>query len=218
MAQSMSGEKLTRENIVRVAIDVCEDSTTTFSLRRVATSVPCDPMSISHHFGSRAGLERAMASWIDDRVHTPSEASPWRARLTSLAQEYRRVAQEYPRSFLLLQNFAYTGAADHRHSEVVHGALIDAGLRHEDVPTVTLGWFASIIGLLVAEIQGLVRPLTEAEIDQINELSDDSFPHWHRLRDEYRKIETDHVFQFTLTTLNEGIAAAAPTTPKPLRR
>jgi len=209
MRQSISGERLTREKIVRVAIDVCEDASATFSLRRVASAVPCDPMSISHHFGSRAGLEQAMASWIEDRV-TPSAAAPtWRAALTSLAREYRRVAQQYPRSFLLLQNFPYTGAADHRHSETVHAALIDAGLRREDVPTMTLGWFASVIGLIVAELQGLVRPLTEAEAAEIEELSDETFPHWRSLGGEYRRIDADRVFEFVLTTLHEGIAAAS---------
>lgn len=200
--------RLTPEMILATAIEVRESGgEDAFSLRRVAAAVPCDAMSVSHHFGSRSGLERALGAWIDDQVTVPTDGD-WRHRLTVLADGYRAVALQYPQTFPLLQRFLYTGT-DYGTSEVVHRAVADAGVPPARIPAVTLGWFSCVIGLAVSEVQGLVAPLDDAGAAALADLPEDRFPLTRSLAEEYRALDTRAVFTTTVQVLHDGIERVA---------
>lgn len=178
-----------------------------FSLRRVAAAVGCDPMTVSYHFGSREGLDRALAHRLDEQVRAGDPDAPWRERLAHLAREYRAVALAHPQTFPLLQRFAHSGPADHAHGETVHGALVEAGVPEPLVPSIATGWYACVIGLAVGETSGLVAPVSDAEAAELEVLPGEAFALTRRLVPAYRALSPGDVVERTLDLLADGIAA-----------
>ena len=134
-----------------------------FSVRKLAQSVGCDPMSVLYHFKSKEGLSRAIANALSRSLVPVDPSLPWRERLRSLARQYRALALRYPAAFALLQRHMSTGPADLAHIEAVHRALADAGIPRAALPSVCVGWYASVIGLAAAEAGGLTRAANDVE-------------------------------------------------------
>jgi len=58
-----------------------------FSLRSAARAIGCDPAALIYHFGSREGLERAVADRLHAAIVAPDRKLPWRKRLISMARQ-----------------------------------------------------------------------------------------------------------------------------------
>ena len=52
-----------------------------FSVRKLAQSVGCDPMSVLYHFKSKEGLSRAIANALSRSLVPVDPSLPWRERL-----------------------------------------------------------------------------------------------------------------------------------------
>lgn len=201
---------LSRESILLAAVDLLEDGgEQAFSLRKVGAAAGCDAMSVTYHFGSKEGLNQALAGWLDDQVRPGREDVPWRPRLRHIADQYRRVALRYPATFPLLQRYTSTGPADHLSAEVVHRALADAGVPERRIVTTTLGWYAVVIGLAMGEVSGLIAPVSTAVADELAGLPDADFPLTKRLIADYRDVDPSAVFSSTLEHLLDGIASSS---------
>ncbi|MBY6349232.1 TetR/AcrR family transcriptional regulator [Rhodococcoides corynebacterioides] len=201
-------QRLSREDMVVTAVRTREKlGAGEFSLRRVAAAVPCDPMSIVHHFGSKVGLEQAMASWVEEQIEPPVDGD-WRARLDALADAYRAVGLRHPETFPLLQAFTFTGVADQALTEVVHRAFDEAGVDRDRMADVTTGWFSCVIGLVVGEVRGLIAPLDDHLVEQVTALDPERFPITRALTEHYRTLVPATTFRLTLDALHAGITSA----------
>lgn len=177
-----------------------------FSLRKLGDRVGCDPMAILYHFKTKEGLLRAMADALTASLQPVDEARPWDERLRDHARQYRKLALDYPRTFGLMQKFLNTGVSDFAHIEMVHRALVEAGVAGEDAPAVCLAWYASVIGLSMGEIGGLIRPATEMQAQEIAQLPQAAFPLLRALASSYRKLDPEAVFEIASDILVQGIA------------
>ncbi|MFN7244768.1 MAG: TetR/AcrR family transcriptional regulator, partial [Dietzia cercidiphylli] len=153
---------LSPTSIVESAVGVLEDGgQAAFSMRGVGRAAGCDAMSVAYHFGSKQGLARAMASWLDRQVLPAPPGASWREALRHVAEQYRTLARAYPQTFPLLQRFTHTGSADYATTEVVHAAMLNAGVPRPQIVSVTVGWYASVLGLATAEALGMVAPVDD---------------------------------------------------------
>lgn len=201
---------LSKEAIVATAIELMETTgPARFSLRKLGVQMECDPMAVLYHFKSKEGLYRAMADSLTARLHPVDETLPWHQRLCALALQYRSLALTYPNTFGLLQQFLNTGISDYQHIEMVYGALNDAGLPEQHMPQVCVGWYASVYGLLMAEIGGLVRRMTPEEQLEIAKQPLDRFPLLKRFEPCFLELDTDSVYTTMLDLLHEGIRSKA---------
>ncbi|NBN63344.1 TetR family transcriptional regulator [Microvirga tunisiensis] len=180
-----------------------------FSLRRLAQSLGLDPMTVQYHFGSKEKLERAMGDRLNAELIPVDPATPWRSRLENLAFQYRRVALAYPHTFPLLLRFWVTGPADIRHAEMVYVALADAGFNAEDMVDYCVGWYAAVLGLAAAEAGGLLRPASQAMLDETDQLAPADFPHTTRLAGEFRRQVEGRAFRKALDRIMDGMELAA---------
>ena len=197
---------LSPDEIVKVAVALMEDEGENgFSIRKLASKVGCDPMAVLYHFRSKAGLERAMADALNAELTPVDPAAPWRARLAHLARQYRELALRYPRTFPLLMRFWVTGPADYRHAEMIYAALADAGLNDRQMVDVCFGLYASILGLAVAEVGGMLRPATPEDIAEVKALPPEAFPVTTRLVSAFQEQEPGRVYALMVDTILDGI-------------
>ncbi|MBN3791686.1 TetR/AcrR family transcriptional regulator C-terminal domain-containing protein [Burkholderia sp. Ac-20353] len=201
---------LDKDTIVAAALTLLEDvGETAFSVRKLAQTVGCDPMSVLYHFKSKEGLSRAIANALSRSLVPVDDALPWRDRLRDLARQYRALARRYPAAFALLQRHVSTGPADLAHVETVHRALADAGIPHSALPCVCVGWYASVIGLAAAEVGGLTRPANAVELAEMAALSDDCHPLVRTAAPLYAALDPAVVHDTMLEVLLDGIARQA---------
>ena len=97
-----------------------------FSVRKLATAVGVDGMTILHHFKSREGLMRAVADAMVATLDIERPKGPWREILLEVAQRYRRLAVKYPKAFNIVSRYQTSGPADFELGEIVYAALLDA--------------------------------------------------------------------------------------------
>lgn len=198
---------LDKDALVEAAIALMESAQESgFSLRKLGERAHCDPMALLYHFKSKEGLQRAMADWLTARLRAVDEAQPWQQRLCDLANQYRQLALAYPQTFGLLQRFLHTGISDFLHIEMVYRALAQAGVPEHRLPTVCLGWYATVYGLSMAEIGGLIRRATPEELTDITTLPTAQYPLTRRIAPQLSHIDPDQVFLATLDALHAGIS------------
>jgi len=201
---------LDKDAIVATALALLEEvGEAAFSVRKLAQSVGCDPMSVLYHFKSKDGLSRAIANALSRSLVPVDNTQPWRERLRDLARQYRALALRHPAAFALLQRHMSTGPADLAHIEAVHRALVDAGIPRAALPSVCVGWYASVIGLAAAEAGGLTRPANDVELAEMNALSDTAHPLVRSAAPLYAQLDPEIVHDTMLDVLLDGIAKRA---------
>ncbi|KAF1034905.1 MAG: Tetracycline repressor protein class D [Burkholderia lata] len=201
---------LDKEAIVAAALALLEDvGEAAFSVRKLAQSVGCDPMSVLYHFKSKEGLSRAIANALSRSLVPVDAALPWRERLRDLARQYRALALRYPAAFALLQRHMSTGPADLAHIEAVHRALADAGIPRAALPSVCVGWYASVIGLAAAEAGGLTRAANDVELSEMEALSDAAHPLVKAAAPLYAQLDPAAVHDTMVKILLDGIVHQA---------
>ncbi|KUY86793.1 TetR family transcriptional regulator [Burkholderia territorii] len=201
---------LDKDAIVAAALALLEEvGEAAFSVRKLAQSVGCDPMSVLYHFKSKEGLSRAIANALSRSLVPVDPSLPWRERLRDLARQYRALALRHRAAFALLQRHMSTGPADLAHIETVHRALADAGIARSALPSLCVGWYASVIGLAAAEAGGLTRPANEVELAEMNALSDTAHPLVKSAAPLYAQLDPAAVHDTMLDVLHDGIAQYA---------
>ncbi|MBN3784042.1 TetR/AcrR family transcriptional regulator, partial [Burkholderia sp. Ac-20345] len=110
----------------------------------------------------------------------------------------------------LLQRHMSTGPADLAHIEAVHRALADAGIPRAALPSVCVGWYASVIGLAAAEAGGLTRAANDVELAEMEALSDAAHPLVKAAAPLYAQLDPAAVHDTMLDVLLDGIAKQAP--------
>ncbi len=187
-----------------------------FSLRSAARAIGCDPAALIYHFGSREGLERAVADRLHAAIVAPDRAHPWRERLTSMARQYRAVAQTYPRTFPLLMRYWTTGPQDLVLCDDTFAALAESGIPAALIPAVECGFYAALLGLCAGEAGGLTgrpNPTVMKEIADTPGLTT-----MQPLLPAIRNLDPDAVFETHMTILLDGIEAfARKAKPPPAR-
>lgn len=197
---------LSAEEMVSAAVALMEEQGESgFSIRKLGAKLGCDPMAVLYHFGSKAGLERAMADAINAELRPVDPQAPWRTRLMDLMHQYRELALRYPKTFPLLLRFWVTGPADYRHAEAMYQALADAGLDDRDVVDICFGLYASALGLAVAEVGGLLQPARPEDIAEVEALSPEEFPATRRLAPAFEDLEPVEVYRKMADLLLDGV-------------
>jgi AcrR family transcriptional regulator len=178
-----------------------------FSLRCAARAIGCDVATLSYRFGSKEGLERAVADRLHEEVEAPKRHLKWQDRFIAMARAYREISKRYPNAFALLLRFWTTGPRDLQIAEEWHLALYDAGLPEADIPAIGFATYAAILGVCAGEIGGLLTKPSAEALDEIEGESD--VPLTKKLLPIFAELGEDDVFDAAITNIVSGIEAQA---------
>jgi AcrR family transcriptional regulator len=184
-----------------------------FSLRCAARAIGCDVATLSYRFGSKEGLERAVADRLHEEVEAPKRHLEWQARFIAMARAYREISKRYPNAFALLLRFWTTGPRDLQIAEEWNQALYDAGLPEADIPAVGFATYAAILGVCAGEIGGLLDKPSPETLSEIEGQSD--LPLTKKLLPIFAQLGDDDVFEAAIANIVSGIEAEAAKRRRP---
>lgn len=205
---------LDRTVILDAAFDMLSrDGEVGFSVRKLGSRIGVDPMTVLHHFGSKAELLRRIADRALATVELPLPSADWRADLRGVAVAYRDLAHRHPRLFHLHFRFHATGPADHASSEVVYRALRNAGLPDAEAAGLGLAFYAFILGYALAEAEGLLRPIGAEDEAELRTLDPLAYPVTLALIPAFKALDRDAAFKASINAFIDGVSyrCEAPT-------
>lgn len=176
-----------------------------FSLRCAARAVGCDVATLSYHFGSKEGLERAVADRLQGSVEAPERELPWQTRFIETAKAYRKLARQYPNAFPLLLRFWTSGPIDLQLAEECYQILLDAGVPEAEIPALSFATYAAILGICAGEIGGLLQKPSAEALREVEEQS--GLPLTKKLLPIFARLKDDDVFDAAISNLIFGIEA-----------
>jgi AcrR family transcriptional regulator len=123
---------VTRQAVAQAAADlVATDGLEALSVRQVAGRLGVWPTTVMHHAGGRRdGLLELLIEHLAAGIRTEPHGS-WRARLTELGREIRRVSLAHRGLADVLLRSGATGPQALRVADAILSALQDAGLDHD---------------------------------------------------------------------------------------
>ncbi|MFC3864337.1 TetR/AcrR family transcriptional regulator [Alcaligenes aquatilis] len=209
-APSTRTRKLNKDELAIAAVTLMEEAGDSgFSLRKLGERVGCDPMAVLYHFKSKEGLLRAMADYLTSRIQAVDTELTWAERLYELARQYRELALNHPQTFRQMQRFLNTGKADYRVLEQVYRALRDAGLSDAEIPAACVGWYAALYGLIQGELGGLIRPVTEEELNELEQWPAEDVPMLRQILPRFVHLQSEQVFKMMMELIHDGLIAHA---------
>ena len=184
-----------------------------FSVRKLGVSIGVDPMTVLHHFGSKDELLRRIADRALASVALPLPSADWRADLRNVAVAYRDLAHRHPRLFHLHFRFHATGPADHASSEVVYRALRSAGLTDAEAAGLGLAFYAFILGYGLAEVEGLLRPISDEDEAELRSLDKLAYPATLALIPAFKALDRDAAFDASVDAFIDGVSCRCKAPP-----
>lgn len=151
---------LTEAGIYAVALRLIDaGGVEALTMRKLATALDANPMSLYHHVPNRDAVLRGVARMVGTQFRTVTlEDAPWQERLRLLASDFRTLAHRHPK----LMGYSFSHQADFIQPEdpfwVALTAILDAaGVPHSELPQITALAVAAITGVLAAELNGALR-------------------------------------------------------------
>jgi AcrR family transcriptional regulator len=128
---------LTRPAILAAALDLVDEAgIAALSMRKLATRLGVDPMSIYHHLPNKAAIVSGLVGTVFSTMAPVPSDGPWPDRVRAWARAYRELALAHPN--LVLQIVTDSAAASEAAvliSEPLYAAFAAAGLPPAEVAT-----------------------------------------------------------------------------------
>lgn len=198
-----------KQAILEAAFELfAEEGESGFSIRKLAASVGIDPMTVLHHFRSKDELLRALADHAVCGVEIPLASASWQNDLKAVANTFRSLAHRYPRVFHLHFRYHATGPADHVASEIVYCAMRRAGLPDDRAAGLGLAFYAFVLGFALAEAEGLLRPINEADEAELDALDAGAYKATRALIPALKALDPDLAFSASMDAFIAGVASS----------
>jgi AcrR family transcriptional regulator len=130
MARPKGKGLLTRERILDTALDLVDrGGLDGLSMRKLATELGVDPMSIYHHVPNKDELLRALVERVFAAMAVPPPEGDWQRQVRAWAEAYRGVAAAHPNLVLrIVSDPATVAVAAVRANESLYAAIEATGL------------------------------------------------------------------------------------------
>ncbi|MEU9149087.1 TetR/AcrR family transcriptional regulator [Streptomyces sp. NPDC048417] len=153
---------LTKDGIYAMALQLIEaDGVEALSMRKLATALDANPMSLYHHVPNKDAVLRGLAERVGSQFRAGArEDLPWQDRLRQLALGFRKLSHSHPK--LMAYSFAradYVQPEDPFWQGLIN-ILSAAELPASEIPRVAASLCAVFTGLLVSELTGALQRWT----------------------------------------------------------
>ncbi|MEJ3652582.1 TetR family transcriptional regulator [Actinomycetes bacterium KLBMP 9759] len=179
--------RLTRRAILAAALAlVDEHGLDALSMRKLASELGVDPMSIYHHLPNKAAIVSGLVGEVFSRMPLELPEGTWEERVRAWASGYRGLAHAHPNLVLqIVTDSAAVSEAAIAISEPLYAALDAAGLAPEEV----IAAADTIVDFVNGNALGAVGPApTDADelADRLAASDPDAAPTMRRVHAEGR--------------------------------
>ncbi|MFE8938595.1 TetR/AcrR family transcriptional regulator [Streptomyces sp. NPDC007872] len=157
------------------------DGVEALTMRRLATELDANPMSLYHHVPNKEAVMRGVTRMVGAqfRTFTP-EDDPWQERLRVLAANLRALAHRHPK----LMAYSFSRQPEFLHSDdpfwtALTESVEDAGVPQSEVSKIAALLVAAVIGVLSAELNGSLHrwsSLQPRDFDDFEDRAGDAAP------------------------------------------
>ncbi|WP_227025818.1 TetR/AcrR family transcriptional regulator [Streptomyces fodineus] len=191
---------LTEAGIYAAALRLIdEDGVEALTMRKLATELDANPMSLYHHVPNKEAVLRGVTRMVGAQFRTVTlENAPWQERIRLLATDFRTLAHRHPE--LMAYSFSHQPdfiQPDDPFWTALTAIVAAAGASHPEVPEIAALMVAVVIGVLGAELNGSLQQWASlkpsaADADEVTDAGR-SGP------------DQDHMFRLVIDTLITGL-------------
>lgn len=161
---------MTRAVVLATARDIIDrDGVELLSMRRLASALGCDPMSLYRFAPNKAALLDAVVETVLTELEVDARDPDWTAQLRAVGRSYRRLALAHPRVVPLLVTrplatpLGLRPAGTLRPLEDILELLTGAGFSGADALHIYRALFGFLHGHVLNELQELVEKPEESD-------------------------------------------------------
>ncbi|MFF7979694.1 TetR/AcrR family transcriptional regulator [Streptomyces sp. NPDC007901] len=150
---------LTEAGIYAAALRLIDaDGVEALTMRKLATELDANPMSLYHHVPNKEAVLRGVARTVGAQFRTVTlQDAPWQERIRLLATDFRTLAHRHPK--LMAYSFGqpdFIQPDDPFWSALT--AIVNAtGVSQPEVPEIAALMVAVVVGVLSAELNGSLQ-------------------------------------------------------------
>lgn len=148
---------LTEAGIYAAALRLIdEDGVEALTMRKLATVLDANPMSLYHHVPNKEAVLRGVTRTVGAQFRTvPLEDAPWQERIRLLATDFRTLAHRHPE----LMAYSFTHQPDFIQPDdpfwtALTAIVAAAGVPEPEIAEVAALMVAVVVGVLTAELNG----------------------------------------------------------------
>ncbi|MGW7540430.1 TetR/AcrR family transcriptional regulator [Streptomyces sp. NPDC054770] len=148
---------LTEAGIYAAALRLIdEDGVEALTMRKLATELDANPMSLYHHVPNKEAVLRGVTRMVGAQFRTVTlQDAPWQERIRLLATDFRTLAHRHPN--LMAYSFSHQPdfiQPDDPFWTALTAVVAAAGVPEPEVPEVAALVVSVVIGVLTAELNG----------------------------------------------------------------
>ncbi|MFF7381610.1 TetR family transcriptional regulator [Streptomyces griseoluteus] len=150
---------ITEDGIYDVALRLIEaDGVEALTMRKLAMALNANPMSLYHHVPNKEAVLRGATARVGSRFSTRDpQHLPWQDRLRHMLLDFRELALEHPKLMTYCLGRAEYIQPDDSFWLDLTDVLAAAGLPAEEIPRVAATLCATLTGLMISELTGVVQ-------------------------------------------------------------
>jgi AcrR family transcriptional regulator len=191
---------LTEAGIYAAALRLIDaDGVDALTMRKLATVLDANPMSLYHHVPNKEAVLRGVARMVGAQFRTVTlEEAPWQERIRLLATDFRTLAHRHPK--LMAYSFSHQPDFIQREDPflaALTAILGAAGVPLPEIPETAAAVSAVVTGVLTAELNGALHQW--ANIKPPTVPTADEKGHTNPGPDE------DRIFRLVLDTIITGL-------------
>ncbi|WP_258055817.1 TetR/AcrR family transcriptional regulator [Streptomyces sp. Ru62] len=151
---------LTEAGIYAAALRLIdEDGVEALTMRKLATELDANPMSLYHHVPNKEAVLRGVTRMVGAQFRTVTlEDAPWQERIRLLATDFRTLAHRHPK--LMAYSFSHQPdfiQPDDPFWTALTAIVAAAGVPRSKAPEIAALIAAVVVGVLAAELNGALR-------------------------------------------------------------
>ncbi|MEV5735038.1 TetR family transcriptional regulator [Streptomyces sp. NPDC052292] len=200
---------LTEAGIYAAALRLIDtDGVEALTMRKLATALDANPMSLYHHVPNKEAVLRGVARMVGARFRTVTlEDAPWQERIRLLAMDFRTLAHRHPE--LMAYSFSHQPdfiQPDDPFWTALTAIVAAAGVPRSEVSEIAALMVAVVIGVLAAELNGSLHQWSTLKPPGLADDEDgdgDADPDSADVVPE--GPDQDHMFRLVMDTLITGL-------------
>lgn len=211
---------LTREVVLAAALKIVdEEGLAALSMRRIASAVNVEAMSLYNHVADKQDLLNGLVDLVLAGIEPPDMSLPWDARLEAIANGIYNALSAHPALVVVVAS-EQGRPNDPRVLQGMDGilaTLAESGLDPRQQVNAYRGLLSLCIGFVVAHTQGLTMSAADAQAEWDRQgptrWDPQLLPNLARLAPMFLETHAGEDFRFVLEAYLTALRSAAPRKP-----